>query len=490
MTTFPSVDFTGTPITQGPVTVVDQVNLNPGGRANQFSVRVEGFIFADTTGTYQFETQSDDGVRLFVDGTRIINNYDDHAEQRDVGTIDLVAGRWYPILLEHYENGGRQRLRLRWQSPTDAGFVFPPTAALSRIVPTSAEGPPLFTQDDRVAFTIAEDARRDLQAAIASNQRANTEARDRHAAALRCRALREEDDVAFEAECQDTLHKRGTPLRFNGTLSADAASTKLLGDFYGETAGRGSLRHIYFGDFNVSRFEGGDVSAVLSARYARERMVGDRLVGTFLSLALTQSSLDNVVEGTRTGYGLSAGVYMVDQLSSALTWDGFLSVGTGRNNLDIEDGGDEIEGDYSTLSALLGFALSGKRSFETFELRPEVNLSLGYTDIGDVEVTGGASPIVEAGSVTLGRISFEPDFVIPLANGRSRFDTKEVWITPSLTCEYQDTTFSDTECGGGLALEWTANRDDGLLDVSFRLSREVLGGDYRDSFGFQLESGF
>ena len=356
---------------------------------------------------------------------------------------------------------------------------------------SDATGRTLFTQDDRVAFTITEEAKRSLQSEIAANQRANSDARARYAATMRCRALRDDADAdAFDAECQDVLHKRSVPLQFSGSLLGTSASTKLIGDFFGETASQNGLRHIYFGDFNVTRFEGGDVAATLTARYARERMLGDRLVGTFLSLALTQSDLNDVVDGSRTGYGLSAGIYVVDQLTETLTWDGFLSVGTGRNNLDLQDGGDDISGDYTTTSALAGIAVSGSRMYENFELRPELSLSFGYTDIGDVDITGGTSPVVDAGGVTLGRVSFEPDFIIPLANGRSRFDTKELWITPSVTCEYQDTTVSDTDCGGGLAIQWTANREDRLLDVSVSLSREVLGGDYRDSIGFRLESAF
>ena len=116
MTTYPTRTFSGTPITTGPVTVIDQTNLDPGGQRDRYSVRIEGFVRAETTGTYTFETLSDDGIRVFVDGTRIINNYRDHAATINTGTIDLVAGTWYPILIEHYENRGGQRLRLRWRS--------------------------------------------------------------------------------------------------------------------------------------------------------------------------------------------------------------------------------------------------------------------------------------------------------------------------------------------------------------------------------------
>ena len=491
MTTFPSLDLSGTPLTIGPVTTINQTNLNPGGRSDEFSVLIEGYIFADTTGTYTFETFSDDGVRLFVGGTAVISNWTLHAPTLDRGTIDLVAGTWYPIRVEHYENRGGQVLRLGWLTPGAANFALPPASNLSRTLPVSAAPPPLGTQDARVTHVITQEALRALRAEIAVNERANREARTRHAAAMRCRALRE-DDAMRASECEDDLVSRGTvPLGFNGTMTATSGTTKFVGDFFGQkTKSDGTARSLYFGDLDVSRFEGGDVSAVFSARYARERMVDDRLFGSFVGLSVTHSDIADVVDGTRTGYGVSAGVYVVDQLTETLTWDGFLTVGAGRNNLDVRDGGDEIEGDYNTRSILMGAALSGSHSFTGFDLRPELSLSVGYTDIGDVSLTGGTSPVAAAGGVTLGRISFAPDMVFALGTGQTRFDTNEFWVTPSVTCEYQETTQSETECGGGLALEWTASAGNGLHDLSIRVSREVLGGNARDSIGIRLESVF
>lgn len=492
MTTYPNQTFSGTPITTGPVTVIDQTNLNPGGRGNDFSVRIEGFIQADTTGIYTFETRGDDGVRLFVNGSLVVNDYTDHGARNRTGTISLTGGVWYPILVEHYENGGRQRLRLRWQTPTSAGLSFPPATALSQKEPVvSSEGPPLGTQDDRLAYIITEEAARSLRADILANQRSNQDARARHAAAMRCHGLREDDTNVDRSDCQDGITSRNAvPLTFDGVLSRTDKATKLDSSFYKESPARNGYRYVYFGDVDVSRFEGGDVSATFAGRFSLERMSGDRLIGYFLGVSATHSDIKYIVNGKRTGYGVSAGIYAVDQLTKNLTWDGFLSVGTGRNNLDIRDGGADIAGNYTTTSLLMGLALSSAKEFAKFELRPEVNMSFGHTDIGEVELTGGTSPIVDAGGVTLGRLSVEPEFVIPLRNSRSRFDTKELWITPSLTCEYQDTTYTSESCGAGLAIEWSAGRSDDLLGMSFRAATETIGDNTRDSIGFRIESVF
>src|SRR3546814_1559722 len=42
--------------------------------SDSFAVRWEGFVEAPTTGNYTFWTQSDDGVRLWVNGNLVIDN--------------------------------------------------------------------------------------------------------------------------------------------------------------------------------------------------------------------------------------------------------------------------------------------------------------------------------------------------------------------------------------------------------------------------------
>ena len=58
---------------------------DPAVQADNFSVRWSGQVQAPVTGTYTFTTASDDGVRLYVNGQLLIDNWTDHggdAEQR------------------------------------------------------------------------------------------------------------------------------------------------------------------------------------------------------------------------------------------------------------------------------------------------------------------------------------------------------------------------------------------------------------------------
>jgi YVTN family beta-propeller protein len=95
-----------------------------GVNANQFSVRWVGFIEAPATGTYLFQTNADDGVRLWINGQQLINRWTNSSARNDTsGPVNLVAGQRYPVTMEYYENGGQAVARLRWQAPGMTSFV-------------------------------------------------------------------------------------------------------------------------------------------------------------------------------------------------------------------------------------------------------------------------------------------------------------------------------------------------------------------------------
>jgi hypothetical protein len=86
----------------------------PGIPADQFSVRWQGYVKILYPGSYTFWTNSDDGVRLRVDGQLAIDNWTDHGPTWDQGTVDIPAG-YVPIELEYYENGGGAVIELEFE---------------------------------------------------------------------------------------------------------------------------------------------------------------------------------------------------------------------------------------------------------------------------------------------------------------------------------------------------------------------------------------
>src|SRR5439155_270941 len=99
---YDNIDFTSLKVTRTDASV----NYDWGGGspdpsigADTFSVRWTGFVRPTTSATYTFYTTSDDGVRLYVNGQLLISDWTDHGPTEDSGSIALVAGQKYDVLM-------------------------------------------------------------------------------------------------------------------------------------------------------------------------------------------------------------------------------------------------------------------------------------------------------------------------------------------------------------------------------------------------------
>lgn len=132
---FAGVTPSGTPL----VTRTEAVNFDWGTNrpaigvpADNFSVRWTGTLTVPTTGTYRFQTRSDDGVRLWVNGAQVINNWTDHSPTNNTtGNISLTAGQRVAVVLEYYERGGGAVMQLRWRRPGQLTYVAVPAGNLN-----------------------------------------------------------------------------------------------------------------------------------------------------------------------------------------------------------------------------------------------------------------------------------------------------------------------------------------------------------------------
>ena len=99
---------------------------------DNFSVRWTGFVTPTVAGNYTLRTRSDDGVRLYLDGALIIDNWTDHGPtNNDSAPVALTAGQRYAVVMEYYENGGGAVAQLSWSGPATGGFQFIPQPNLS-----------------------------------------------------------------------------------------------------------------------------------------------------------------------------------------------------------------------------------------------------------------------------------------------------------------------------------------------------------------------
>lgn len=117
----PGAFFTGTAVTRidGPIDFEWGSGVPVSGvGSDNFSVRWQGLLRLYTSGLYYFKTRSDDGVRLVVNGTTMIDNWLDHSATYDISaSIYLQAGTYVPIVLEYYDRTNDASLWLGWRLP-------------------------------------------------------------------------------------------------------------------------------------------------------------------------------------------------------------------------------------------------------------------------------------------------------------------------------------------------------------------------------------
>ncbi|ARN73584.1 DUF6701 domain-containing protein [Oceanicoccus sagamiensis] len=98
---------------------------------DDFSVRWEGELEVPADGNYTFRVRGDDGIRIYIDGSLLINDWSNHGPRnRDSSAVAMLAGQRYTILVEHYERGGGAVAQVSWSGPTTGGFQIIPSTFL------------------------------------------------------------------------------------------------------------------------------------------------------------------------------------------------------------------------------------------------------------------------------------------------------------------------------------------------------------------------
>jgi hypothetical protein len=72
-------------------------------------------------GTYLFRAASDDGVRVWVDGQRVISDWTEHSFRESTAEVSVVQGD-HGVRVEYFEAGGSAAARVSWEKITDPTF--------------------------------------------------------------------------------------------------------------------------------------------------------------------------------------------------------------------------------------------------------------------------------------------------------------------------------------------------------------------------------
>lgn len=103
-------------------------NGSPGAAVprDNFSARWTGQVQAPATGSYTFYAVSDQGIRVWVNGALVVDDWTAHSSREKAGTpISLTAGQKYSVKIEYYELTKGATARLLWSYPGQAKVTVP-----------------------------------------------------------------------------------------------------------------------------------------------------------------------------------------------------------------------------------------------------------------------------------------------------------------------------------------------------------------------------
>jgi len=125
--------FSGTNFARQVITRIDgTVNFawgdsspDPALLPGSFSARWTGKVRANQSGSYVFSTLSDAGARLWINHQLVVSNWSAHAATEDSGTIALLAGQSYDLVMEYFDGIGHATAALLWSPPGEPEQVIP-----------------------------------------------------------------------------------------------------------------------------------------------------------------------------------------------------------------------------------------------------------------------------------------------------------------------------------------------------------------------------
>lgn len=85
-------------------------------------------------GIYRFAALSNDGLRITIDQTRVVDDPFIHSTQMSpVTELKVPESGWYPITVQYFQKRGTAALRFQWQPPGAGGLMTVPAAALAHL---------------------------------------------------------------------------------------------------------------------------------------------------------------------------------------------------------------------------------------------------------------------------------------------------------------------------------------------------------------------
>ncbi len=117
-----------TPVKHG---TIENFLLPPGRSKDNFGVRYTGYLKVADTGVYSFYLTSDDGSKLYVNDSLIVNNDFQHGATEKKGVVALERGL-HPIQVDYFQASGEDSLSVYFKPPSGERTILPANYLFSR----------------------------------------------------------------------------------------------------------------------------------------------------------------------------------------------------------------------------------------------------------------------------------------------------------------------------------------------------------------------
>ena len=157
---------------------VNNFTLSPRTQEDYFNFQFEGFLYISKSGAYQFQTTSDDGSRVTLDNTIVVDNDGQHGARTITGQTFILGAGARRINVKYFDYNGGQTLAVRYKGPdTGNAWISIPDAALRSGDGTSASTMLVYGAEVADNILAAENAPEAFTADLYPNPSRPTEAR-------------------------------------------------------------------------------------------------------------------------------------------------------------------------------------------------------------------------------------------------------------------------------------------------------------------------
>ena len=89
----------------------------PGVNRQHYSICWTGSLYAPVTGTYRISVRVDDGVRMWLNGVKVLDKWKTQKATTYTGQMHLTAAEFYQIRIEYFNGQNEGIIQLLWELP-------------------------------------------------------------------------------------------------------------------------------------------------------------------------------------------------------------------------------------------------------------------------------------------------------------------------------------------------------------------------------------